>query len=258
MKQHIEFKPGEDFGLLLVGPPLSGKTTVAMQFPSPYIISTDHKIKNAVQRIPPGQPWWFDYVDVDDKGQPVAPEKQWTRATDLLKAGCVNPVVKTVIWDNLSDLSTMLQAHIIASATGGKQLTVSGEKVMEMSQWQPFKLLMQRSIALARSSGKMFVVCCHEAIEKDEVTGTLTYRPLIPGQLRDQLGGFFTDVWRCEVEANPGRPPKYYVRTAPMPRMALGNSVNGLPQEFVFSWETFNALMSGSFREQDIQKTNKT
>lgn len=260
MKSFNDYSPSNDFGLLLVGPPLSGKTTVAMQFPDPYIISTDHKIKNAVSRLPNGKLWWFDYVDVDDTGAVLSPDKHWTRATDLLKKAMSDPRIRTIIWDNLSDLSTMLQTHIISASNSSKQLSVAGEKVMEMSQWQPFKLLMQRSIALARSSGKIFIVCCHEAIDKDEVTGTLTYRPLVPGQLRDQLGGFFTDVWRTEVETTPGKPPKYFVRTSPTPRMALGNSVVGLPQEFAFEWSTFHALMqgSGSQKEPNNATTNKT
>jgi hypothetical protein len=249
MKTHTDYKPSNDFGLLLIGPPLSGKTTVAMQFPRPYIISTDHKIKNAVERIPKGQPWYYDYVDIDDTGKPVDPINQWTRATDLLKKGCADPNVQTVIWDNLSDLSGILQTHIIAN--GGTKLTVGGEKVFEQQHWQPFKLLMQRSIAYARGSSKMFIVCCHESIERDEVTGMLIYQPLIPGQLKGQLGGFFTDVWRTEVEVVPNKPPRYYVRTVPTPRMSLGHSIAGLPPEFVFDWPTFSRLMSGSQKEPD-------
>ena len=242
MQNQANYKPNNDFGLLLIGPPLSGKTTVAMQFPDPYIISTDHKIKNAIRSLPKDKKWYFDYVDVDDNNKLIEPELQWKRATDLLKKGCVDPNVKTVIWDNLSDLSGILQNHIIAN--GGTKLMVGGERVFEMQHWQPFKLLMARAIALARSSGKMFIVCCHESVEKDEVSGMLLYQPLIPGQLRGQLGGFFTDVWRCEVDAPPGRSPRYFVRTAPMPRMALGNSILGLPQEFVFTWDEFAKLMN--------------
>jgi len=252
MKTQNDYKPVNDFGLLLIGPPLSGKTTVAMQFPNPYIISTDRKIGNATSRLLKDKKWWFDYVDVDDANQPVALDKQWTRATDLLKAAPSKPEIQTIIWDNLSDLSNMLYAHIIAN--GGTKLTVGGERVFEQQHWQPFKLLMSRAISFARSSGKLFVVCCHEDIEKDEVTGTLTYRPLIPGQLKNQLGGFFTDVWRTEVSASPSQAAKYYVRTVPTPRMALGNSIAGLPIEFEFEWSKFQALMSGSQKEPNSAK----
>ena len=250
MNLSTSFRPENSFGLLLIGPPLSGKTSVAMQFAKPYIISTDHKIQNAVSRIPAGKEWFYDYVDVDN-GKPVPYEQQWTRATQLLKAGCTDPNVQTVIWDNLSDLSGMLQAHVIAN--GGTKLIVGGEKVFEMQHWQPFKLLMQRAISFARGSGKMFIVCCHEDTEKDEVTGVLTYKPLVPGQLRGQLGGMFTDVWRCEVTTNPGKPPTYFVRTSPTPRMALGNSL-GLPQEFVFTWDEFQKHMNNFAPPVGVEK----
>lgn len=242
MKTQSDYVPQNDFGLLLVGPPLSGKTTVAMQFPDVYVISTDHKLKNAIQRLPAGKKWWYDYVDVDDFGRSVPYHEQWARATTLLKNACVDPQIRTIVWDNLTDLSGMLQAHIIAN--GGSKLVVGGEKVMEQTHWQPFKLLLQRSIALARGSGKVFIVCCHEVIDKDEISGMMVYRPLVPGQLRDHLGGFFTDVWRCETDVVPGKPIRYFVRTVPTPRMSLGRSVAGLPDEFVFDWDTFSKLLN--------------
>lgn len=228
MKSNTEFKPSNDFALLLVGPPLAGKTNVAMCFPTPYFISTDRKLQNAVARHP-GKKFFYDYIDAE-------PAKRWTQLTELLKAAGQNPEIQTIVIDNLTDVCTYLIDHIIAN--GGTKLTVGGEKVMEMTHWQPFKILLTRLITVGKSMGKMFIVCAHEAVEKDEVTGVLNYKPLIPGSMQNQLGAYFTDVWRCETE-QVGKEVSYIVRTTPTPRMALGNSLN-LPSTFKFTWTEFN------------------
>lgn len=241
MKTNTQYTPLNDLALLLVGPPLSGKTNVAMAFPAPYIISTDHKLNNAVSRFP-GKEFFYDYGDVDtDTGQPIESPKRWNRVCELVKKNYSDPRVKTIVIDNLTDLAGYLIDHIIAN--GGTKLTVGGEKVMEQQHWQPFKLLMTRFINTLKMTGKFVVVCAHETIDKDDVTGTLLYRPLIPGQLKDTLGQYFTDVWRTECE-KVSNGIVYRVRTAPTSRMSLGSQFK-LPQEFVFTWEEFEKAMKG-------------
>jgi len=228
MLASTSFTPSKEFALLLIGPPLSGKTNVAMSFPTPYFFSTDRKLGNAVVRHN-NKAFFYDYPCAE-------PDKRWDTMCAALKLAMVDPKIETIVVDNLTDVTQFLIDHIIAH--GGTKLTVGGEKVMEMNHWQPFKLLMTKLITTLKSCGKMIVVCAHETIDKDEVTGMLSYTPNIPGALRTTLGAYFTDVWHCETEL-VGKECKYIVRTMPTPRMALGNSL-GLPQTFSFTWEEFN------------------
>jgi len=230
------YKPQEGFSLLLVGPPFSGKTSVAMQFPDPWIASTDRKIGNAIARIPKNKTWFYDYPELDPTGKPLLDHLKWARLIDLTKKAAVDPAVKTIVWDHMSDISDWLQAHIMATDGSGK--TLAGIKVMSIALWQPFKLMMARALTLIKGAGKPFIVVAHDIVDKNDITGEVTCRPYIGGRLKDTLGGYFSDAWRCEVE--PGfreKPAKYKVRTQPTAQQKVLGSSFGLPAEFEFSWD---------------------
>src|SRR2546421_7498018 len=101
MKTCNEYKMEQDFALLLIGPPLSGKTVVALQFPDPYIISTDHKIGNALKFLPPGKKWWYSYTDIDEAGKVVEFTDRYSRLCDLVVKATASPEPKTIILDNI-------------------------------------------------------------------------------------------------------------------------------------------------------------
>lgn len=242
MKTHSEFTQKRDFALLLIGPPLSGKTNVAMCFDSPYFLDCDMKLGNAVSRSK-NKPFFYDTIDVDTETNASVPdEKRWERLTTLCKTNCLKPEVKTIVIDSLTKVSQYLIDHILA--TSGSKLSVGGVKVPEQQHWQPYKLLLTRFISALRGTGKLVIFVCHEIVDKDEITGQLVYRPLLSGQLRDSIGAYFTDVWRCETE-QIGTTTRYYVRTTPTARMALGTSLN-LPSTFNFTWEEFQKAVNNS------------
>lgn len=232
MKSGSTYVPLNDFSLLLIGPPLTGKTNVALQFPDPWIFSTDRKVQNAVGRVKPAK-WWFTYSDETDDGQVVHPDNQWLHLTENAKQAAVNPEVKTLVFDHGTDMAQILLRHVIRE-TSGKAVGEASVKP-EIQHYNPFADLFRRFISTMKRSKKFVILVIHEMIEKDEGTGTMVYRPLIPGQLRDNLGGLFTNVWRTEIVAGPTGAPQYIVRAQPTPRNALGNSLN-LPPTFTFSW----------------------
>ena len=44
MKNSSDYKPNLSFGLFLMGPPKAGKTTLALQFPNPYVADCDNNL----------------------------------------------------------------------------------------------------------------------------------------------------------------------------------------------------------------------
>lgn len=236
MNSNKNFQPEKQFSLLLIGPPLSGKTNVAMGFPKPYFLSTDKKLANAVQRHP-GKEFYYDYTTIDETGKAVEESKRWERLVKLLGEAIKNPEVETIVFDNLTDIGVYVQDWLLAHPCGKADtpLLIGGVKCMAQAHWRPFKTKILELIRLAQASGKYVVVCCHEGVEKDELTGQQRYVPLIGGELKGMLGAIFTDVWHCEVEQGL-KGIEYKVRTQPTGRMALGTSLN-LPASFVFSFE---------------------
>lgn len=233
MKTQENFTAAQTFGLLLVGPPKSGKTNVAMCFPDPYVLDCDMNLQSAVQRHP-GKKFFYDCPDLDEAGKELPREKKWLRLVELTKANMLSPLTKANVVDSLSKVSEYLCDYLVDKGATGKDLSIGGEKMMTLQLWYPYKVLFTRYIAMLRSCGKPLVMCAHEKIDKDEVSGTLMYRPNVSGGLVDNIGMYFTDVWRCEVD-KIGNEYKYYVRTMPIPRVqSLGNSL-GLPETFVMT-----------------------
>ena len=243
MKTQLDYKTNKKVALMLVGAPKTGKTTIAMAFPNPYIINADNNLGYAVSKYP-GKTFWFDTPDLDEKDQPVPPEKRWLRLCALLSENATKPEVDTIVLDSMTKIGDYLSDFLVMQSSAVKDLIIGGMKCMTVNHWYPFSILMKRLVSGIRATGKHIVVVCHEKTDKDEVLGTLLYKPALSGQSADTLGGLFTDVWRTEVTVGQPTPTcptgvLYHIRTMPQTRFSgLGNSFN-LPPDYVFTWEDF-------------------
>lgn len=191
MKPSTEYNTKQNFSLLLVGEPNSGKTNIVMSFPEPFILDVDRKLSSAVRRAK-AKTFWFSDPYTDDAGAELPDHARWKRATDELKAAAKLPQVKTLVIDGLAGLADMLVVHIMneVKRSEGKSLDR-----LRIQDYQPLKTLMTSLIMGLRSTGKYIVVTSHQKADKDELTGRLRYTLNIPGSLSENFGGFFSDVW---------------------------------------------------------------
>ena len=199
MKSSDQYNTKQNFSLLLVGEPNSGKTNTIMSFPDPYILDVDRKLGSAVRRAK-GKKFWFDDPYVDDAGKELPDIDRWKRAITCLKAAGASPEVKTIVIDGLAALADMLVVHIMNEA-----LKSEGKKLdrLRIQDYQPLKTLMTSLIMGLRSTNKYIVVTSHQKADKDELTGRLRYTLNIPGSLSENFGGFFSDVWATVSRPGP-------------------------------------------------------
>jgi hypothetical protein len=224
MKSSNAYNRKGAFGLLLIGPPKAAKTSLALTFPKPYVLDCDNNLAGAIRRMP--KDFTFNY---DSPNEVKEEEKRWKACCDYLKDACASPDVETIIIDSLSTISTYLITAILHDAgNDALKLRIAGEPVMQQQYWTPFRNRLAQLIMACRNSGKFFIVTCHEQLVTNEDGAVIAYRPLIPGQLRDNLAGFFSDCWRCEAQDKGGK-AVYSVRFAPRNLMQIGNSLN-IPQ----------------------------
>lgn len=242
MNSSAQFAQQVQFALLLMGPPFSGKTNIAFQFPDPYFLDCDDKLGSAVRRNP-GKEFYWDCPLRGDKGHVVDPINRWNRSITLLKAAVADPRIKTIVIDSGTALQGFLIDYIVQQPSTAKTpLTVGGEKVMDRSMWGPYRDLLTKLILGLRACGKYVIFCMHDLVDKDEDTKTTFIRPSFGGALRDTAGGLFTEHWHTETRQapdlkNPGQfTIEYFVRCAPRSTMPLGTTM-GLPPEFVFTWK---------------------
>lgn len=221
MKKSNDYKKETNFGVLVIGPPKSGKTRLALSFPKPAILDCDGNLAGALRAG--ANDFLFEDPNVDDNGHELSPDKSWAKSMQFMKEAVALPLeqCETIIIDGLSILSN----YLVDALSSHSKLMVAGERVMDMSLWQPFRNRMQQLVLAGRASNKRFIMTCHEDVVTDVNSGALIgYRPLIPGQLKQNLAGLFSDVWRCEAKAK-GLTQEYTVRFAPKTMMQIGNSL---------------------------------
>lgn len=221
MKSSQEYKPTLSFGLLLMGPAKSGKTTLALQFPKPFIADCDNNLSGPTELLLSKgyPPFFYDTINVMEDGTERPSDRRWEHLTKVVKEAVASPNVETVIIDGLSSIADYLVEHV---------LRVEGQRTMRIQDWQPFQYMLKRLITYVRSSGKKFIMTCHETVELDELDKVHKYFIHVPTRLRDSLGGFFSDVWRIESEKK-GDIYIYQIRTKPTVRFALGTSILNMP-----------------------------
>lgn len=239
MLTHTTYAAKPSFALLLQGPPLSGKTNVAMAFPDPYFLDADDKLANAVKRYP-GKRFWYDCPARRNGEIAIELKDQWAYGAECINAAIKSTDIKTIVLDSGSAIGDMIIAHILKFGT---KLTIAGRPSMEMQHWGPYQDIWKATVMGIRASGKKLIVIVHDSITEDALTGETIVRPLIKGALKDGFGGMFTDIWHAEtkVKPDPKKPgqmtTEYYVRTTPNAKFTLGNSLTDLPSEFVVTEE---------------------
>lgn len=221
-QQSTEYDANLNLGLLLVGEPGDGKTRTALAFRSlsdesalPYLIDFDNNLGSAIRKLDPRPDFLYDVASKADDGSEVPLPLRWELLEKRLKAAVLNPKVGAIIIDSLDPLCDALIAHICRK---------QGVPEMRIKDWGSFKTMLKTLVMFLRASSKITVITTHQGAEKDEVTGAITYNPTMPGSLKYNFGGFFTDVWACEAKS-VGQSLKYLIHPLPKVRsVKLKNS----------------------------------
>jgi GTPase SAR1 family protein len=221
MKQSNTYSNNLSFALLLVGEPKTGKTTVTSAFPRPYYLDFDRNLGSLVGRFP-NRPFAYDNPYEADDGKEIDPLEVWEiNINQRLKTALASPDIDTIVIDSLSTMCDNLMYHIFKLVKRQEGKTIDTPRIQD---YGTFRTLMIRLISYLRKQSKNIIFTAHQKIDKDELTGIINYRLNIPGQLADNFGGFFSDVWACTTK--PGaRGPTYSIATSPIfKHVELGHS----------------------------------
>lgn len=243
MPDITEYGKDDKIRLLLQGPSGSGKTDLACGFPAPWIIDIDRNLGGVLRRrraaglpLPVG----YDVIDKDATGKEIPISQRFGVLDKALLAAQANPAVSTIIVDSATTLVDVMIAEVLRQQS---------KTEMTKREWGFFAILGKNLMAKFSAMGKHIVLIIHE---KSQTTadGSVIYPIKVgwPGQVGDDMGKYFTNVWRCENKTVPGASfgttTKYMLRTSPNGMYALKNTL-GLPSEFEFEWSKIEAALKG-------------
>lgn len=226
MKTSEQLPPNPFIALLLVGEPKTGKTTIEMAFPKPFILDVDHNLDGPRRRAG-NKKFFYDDPALDKDGKELELKFRWNRAMDLLKEAYASPDIETICIDSLSGLGDYLVEHILWQVRMSEGKTIDRPRIQDY--YSVKDLLGKLAIFLrACSLKKHIIVAAHQKADKDDATNATRYSLNIPGQQAQNWGAYFTDVW-ATTATDIGGNTKYEIRTKPTGfHVSLGTS---LPME---------------------------
>lgn len=213
MKSSTTYQLNRSIAVLVVGEPKAGKTRLAMAFPRPGILDCDNNLSSAV-RVAATKPFSYAQPFVTDDGKEVPEAERWMKAVTELKLMGASSEVDTIVIDGMSNLCRWGLVY------AESELVKAGINIKKeyLAKYQSFIPLLSNLITMIRIPRKFVMVNVHQTMEKNDLTGTMSYKLDIPGRLADTLGGQFTDVWGMQSVAdfsNVKYGAKYSIRTKP-------------------------------------------
>lgn len=193
---------------LIFGESGVGKTCFLSKAPGPiFVMDFDNKISSLASYLKAHAPDRLTEVSyasyVSNPKQDGRPIQRLVRDLNSLEAAIKNGTnkTKTIALDSLTTFADELMREIMVSNPGIKQ-AIDGVPALQhyLVLGVEFKKIIHRILALDMN----VIVMAHMSIEKDESTGALKGRPLLPGKLADGLPVVFPEIYRAFVEMKDG------------------------------------------------------
>ena len=214
--------------VLLLGEPGSGKTTLSLQFPKPFVLDVDSNLVGpkrylTLQKKTPT----FSYapvlsateaelkaIGVKDltnftrSGSDFAVPREWRYrlAAHHLDAAVQSPDVESIIISSWTTFDAIIQDEVrrqysLPFDRDPGKLTRTVDKRPDkdgFALWSGYLSLAKNLIIELKSTTKRLVVEAHIAREKTS-DSSMIEKIAIPGQLGDTIAGYFEEVWRLET-----------------------------------------------------------
>lgn len=209
MRKLSDYSTTDYLKVLVQGPSSVGKTVLACGFPTPIrYLDFDNKITSAAAFYANDKERLEKIEVIPYATMPVAPDannkmgrmKQFT--TDLSAIYQLHyakkPLpFKTLVVDSLTTLvQFILDDYLKVSQTGIKR---AHSEINALQDYQLLDKHMKEIITGLLSLECNVVFIGHIATEKDEISGSIQNKVLMPGKLADKLPIYFEEVWLAKV-----------------------------------------------------------
>jgi hypothetical protein len=238
MKTGFNINPDAPKDFLFVGSPGTGKSSLALRFPDPYVLDCDNNLTPAVAHTKITN-FKYDIAVLDDDGELIPPASRYAKAVERLNAAAADPSIKTIIIDSLTAFCDILISEV------KRQAGIKEDGLMRIQDWGTFAYLLKHIIITMKACGKHIIWIGHHRVEQDEADKSFKTFLLIPGQNAFIVSGMFSNVLGFYYKVN-GVPPntttELRVRTGPTSINDMRGLKAGLGDAFVGDFDAATAI----------------
>jgi len=202
----------------------TGKTTFGASFPKPFFLDIDGGLLSVR-----GQD--VSYVDLTP-GRGVT----WPNILDAIAEGKKDDY-ESIIVDSLTGLADLCMESVL-------QLNRRSGQKPNFDDWAAYANKIKDFIVRLLSSGKNTLLICHEAPDKDELTGHVWMLPAIQGQMKSRIANYFDEFYHAEVEQTPGKPSNYRLLARPSSIFTAKSRLLSRDTESSYLVPSFQSLMN--------------
>lgn len=195
--------------IIALGAPGTGKTTLVLQFPKPFVLDCDKNQAGPLRWLKehgkPTDDIYYGSPYEDDAGATLPREKWYARSAELLTEACGSPDIETVIIDSLTSFVDIALVEVLRQQgrkLGSFSLDNKSSKPfddqMQIQDWGFFFSLLKQFIFRLKATGKTIIFTGHVKVAEDSVSGMMRQSIACPGQMADVIAGFFGEVWLFE------------------------------------------------------------
>jgi hypothetical protein len=223
------------------GPSGTGKTVFATSFPGPVRHwDFDRKVASAVAHWRHKEPARLGQIDSQEyhPDDPMQFSKWYTDLMLLTQEGREGKLAfKTVVLDSITLWAEALLKEIQRQNPGLKSPIPTAPDVPGLQHYQIFSVRFREMMNLILSLPCNVVITGHLETEKDESTGRIMAKPLLPGKKNGEyLPVIFGEVYRTACEEVADKRSSYVAYTKATDTYAARTQIQGMPTKIALSY----------------------